>query len=869
MNFPASPATRIAPAAALAAIAAALLLAGAAPAAEPAKAEKRSEKAARLGRDASFAKADALRAARKHGWKTSGTFGSTAFELVEVSPTGVPVYMQTLISNASISAGARELHLAGGPTGSGILVGVWDQSGARAAHEVFSADGFTNVANKDTSAMAAHSTAVAAVIGANGPQATMYGVAPAAMIHCRTWGNDFSEMYANAMFSPADAGKIQISNHSYGSTHGWVQGNYAGYSGWYWFGGNYMPDGSGAKEDANFGGYGVRSAQIDMVAWESRYFLPVRSAGNDRNDAYGSSRSGDGIFYYIDPTTWMWTPTTWNAATAPGDDRTVNGGFDTIIADSTAKNALAVGSVSDAVINGTRAPQAATVALYSGFGPTDDGRVKPDLVANGETVLAPGSSTNTAYQSVSGTSFASPAVAGVGALLLQEAAELFPGTKLRASTLKALLLHGASDLGRPGPDFETGWGLVDAVGSMEPLVRMATEPEALSMNEGKLDASAATATYVVSWDGSEEFAATLVWTDPTADYTPVVPLDDPTPKLVHDLDIRVVASNGAVFMPFTLSAANPTANAVPGDNTVDNVEQVRIAPGAAPAGNLTITVSHKNSLREGAQEFGLVMTGQDVAEVVETVEFTATPTTGSTGSTVTVSVPAASLPAGATGILVREGSRKIAARNAAVSAGTLTVDFDLSNAQPGAWTLCFAVADGTVCASTPFEVTAVVPSALFEDGFEAASLSNWIAEGAAIALNTQIPTGGVSSALLSGDAVMAAAVDTLGYKDVRLQYTVACRSLRSGSYLAVEATVDGGATWHEVDRIAAAQRWATRSVAMPRTAAGNGDFAVRFRASLADGMDLTVDNVAITGLPAGAWSADGNGQTLIRSKRNR
>lgn len=828
---------------------------------KPVSQAERSEKAARLSRGAAVAKSDALRVARRNGWRTKGsTANGGGFELMEVSPSGVPVYYETLISNVAISSGATELRLAGGPTGAGILVGVWDQSGARAAHQVFTVDGSTNVWNKDTSSTAAHSTAVAGVIGANGPAATTFGVAPAADIHVRTWGGDTAEMYMNAMFSPSDAGRFQISNHSYGTTHGWTSGSYAGVSGWYFFGANYWPDGSGAKEDANFGAYGGRSAQIDQIAWEARYYLPVRSAGNDRNDAFGGSRNGDGVFYYVDPVTWMWTPTTWTAATAPQDD-SANGGYDTIIMDSTAKNALAVGSVTDAVLAGLRAPELATPALYSAFGPTDDGRVKPDLVANGETVYAPSNGSNTAYQTVSGTSFSAPAVTGVGALLLQEAAELFPGTKLRASTLKALLLHGATDLGRPGPDFQYGWGLVDAVASMEPLVRQAAEPESLSMTEDALDATRATATYAISWDGQSEFAATLCWTDPAAQNDAVPEVDNRAPKLVHDLDIRVVAADGTTFMPFTLDANNPTANAVPGDNVVDNVEQVRIAPGSAPAGVLTVTVSHKAGLREGAQEFGLVMTGHEGA--AEVVELTVSSNSAETGAVVDVTAPTAALPAGASAALRRGDSVKIVAASSTIGAST-NFSFNLANAEPGDWTLTIAGNDGAIVASFPFAVTAATPVALFNDGFEGASLDAWAAENVATVANTQIPTGETTSAELGQDALMAAAIDTTGRKDIMLQYAVACRTLASGSFLAVDMTTDGGATWTEVDRIASAQRWATRSVALPRTAGDNDGFAVRFRASLATDTAVTIDNVAVTGVSANAWSARGTGQTMLR-----
>ena len=44
---------------------------------------------------------------------------------------------------------------------------------------------------------------------------------------------------------------------------------------------------------------------------------------------------------------------------------------------------MTVGAVSDAVNDTTRDISKAEMTEYSGWGPTDDGRIKPDIVADG------------------------------------------------------------------------------------------------------------------------------------------------------------------------------------------------------------------------------------------------------------------------------------------------------------------------------------------------------------------------------------------------------------------------------------------------------------------------------------------------------
>jgi subtilisin family serine protease len=57
---------------------------------------------------------------------------------------------------------------------------------------------------------------------------------------------------------------------------------------------------------------------------------------------------------------------------------------------------------------------------FSSWGPVLDGRIKPDLVANGETLYSAEKTSDDSYSGKSGTSMAGPVAAGISALVVQE-----------------------------------------------------------------------------------------------------------------------------------------------------------------------------------------------------------------------------------------------------------------------------------------------------------------------------------------------------------------------------------------------------------------------------------------------------------------
>lgn len=102
----------------------------------------------------------------------------------------------------------------------------------------------------------------------------------------------------------------------------------------------------------------------------------------------------------------------------------------TIAAPGCAQNAITVGAVDDY----------GDVALFSSRGPTSDRRVKPDIMAPGVNIVSAAPDGEYAY--MSGTSQASPHIAGVVALLLDANKDLSP------SQVKNVLISTSDDLAR-------------------------------------------------------------------------------------------------------------------------------------------------------------------------------------------------------------------------------------------------------------------------------------------------------------------------------------------------------------------------------------------------------------------------------------
>ena len=116
------------------------------------------------------------------------------------------------------------------------------------------------------------------------------------------------------------------------------------------------------------------------------------------------------------------------------------------------------------------------LAIYSSRGYTSDLRVKPDVAVIGSSIMAPDAATNDGYTSKSGTSMATPLMAGIAALMVQANPDITPSEFkdiISAYSIERELVllddPGFNDcsLAETRPDNEFGFGQADPVAFVE------------------------------------------------------------------------------------------------------------------------------------------------------------------------------------------------------------------------------------------------------------------------------------------------------------------------------------------------------------------------------------------------------------------
>lgn len=446
-------------------------------------------------------------------------------------------------------------------TGKGFTVGMFEVGGyAEASHQQFTAKRVLLPPLRPHGGTAKHATNVASMLVASGKHGRSqykgiihegklksYYVAPDSIE-----AHMFRRLFALENWS--------VSNHSYGRNPGWRW--QASPATWVW---DARP--LSASHPDPFGAYMDESRVFDSVTHAANYVLPVVAAGNDKWDG---PEVGDTVVVRTDALGW-------HSKVITALDYRLNGGlrgYDCLSAQASAKNVLTVGALS----------RADTLVSFSSTGPTNDGRIKPDVVALGDRVLAAGEKdVVNGYTITSGTSFAAPAAAGVAVQLQQLFRRYFAVDPL-PSTIKAVIIHTARDIGNVGPDYRHGYGVVDALKAARQL-ETANNDGAFAVNEFRLKQNINQHFYIKAISANVPIVVTIAWSDPPATVTEggaVLNLPystSTTPKLVHDLDVWIdwKENNLTYFTkPWILDPTRPHLPATRGTNTRDNVEQVVI-----------------------------------------------------------------------------------------------------------------------------------------------------------------------------------------------------------------------------------------------------------------------------------------------------
>lgn len=477
--------------------------------------------------------------------------GDTSKKIFGVSEFGWPMYFTTNNAGAAATIRTDQLYTGGNLnldlSGDNMFIGLWEGDGVRGTHQdlnnrLIVGDFAVFLGSNDETSHATHVAGTMVSSGSNVPQSK--GMAYEATLYGYDWNNDYAEMAQRASLG------LLVSNHSYGI---------------------------GVFDNSNnlvvplyfFGKYNERAKDLDELLYAAPYYQPVIAAGNDRQLASSATNKA---------------------------------GYDMLGGYAMSKNAIVVAAVGQ--VNNYSSPFSVQMSNFSNYGPTDDGRIKPDISSKGLSVYSLDSDSDDDYSTKQGTSMAAPGVTGT-LLLLQELYNDENSNYMKAATLKGLISHSALEAGfTDGPDYKFGWGLLNAEAAASVILNNSTS--SLIVENDLLDQD------IFSIDveslGNEPLIITLAWTDPDGNVfygTPEEMLDDPTPLLVNDLDVRV-KQNSTEYFPWVLNPNQTLAGAAKGDNVVDNIEKIEINNAS---GNYTIEISHKGSLVNNHQNYSLIVTG--------------------------------------------------------------------------------------------------------------------------------------------------------------------------------------------------------------------------------------------------------------------
>ncbi|MFW5443654.1 MAG: S8 family serine peptidase [Methylococcaceae bacterium] len=409
--------------------------------------------------------------------------------------------------------------------GAGIDVLVYD-SGQVDDHIDFG----TRLTHGDTDTVSNHSTHVAGTLAGDGANSASeggsalqwHGVAPGADII--SYGTGWSG--ASTIFY-TDIGDIESDWDDAKNIHGADLGTAS-------LGSNVAANGYDCDLE---GQYGAASELMDAIVRGSlgEPYIATWAAGNERNTGICGT------------------------------------GYSTVAPPSCAKNPIHVGASNS---------NDDSMTGFSSWGPCDDGRLKPLVTAAGCQVGGDGGIMSTdggvpdthtththqqnGYYVSCGTSMATPGVAGIVTLMLEQYRDTYSTSdEFLPSTAKAILMNTSVDAGNTGPDFQFGFGLVDAQAAVDTIIEG-------RFREATLESNGEENQYAVRvLGGTPRLQVSLAWDDTEASSYSVN-------ALVNDINLELISPAGIVFQPWVLDPANPGNDAIQATDNVNNQEQVTV-----------------------------------------------------------------------------------------------------------------------------------------------------------------------------------------------------------------------------------------------------------------------------------------------------
>ena len=289
---------------------------------------------------------------------------------------------------------------------------------------------------------------------------------------------------------------------------------------------------------------------------------------------------------------------------AAGNDGPNSG---TVSPPATAKNIISVG-------NHKNRYSGAPDVMMSGSsrGPTEDGRIKPDLVAPGGYVRScraqEAGDTGTAtwssnyYLEYTGTSMATPNAAGAAVMVREYLEEIAQRPSPQGALVKALLVLGAQDIGsRDIPNKDEGWGRINLRNSLAPPGGQGIWVDDRSVMSGT--GNSKSYAFNISKDNGL-FKAVLTWSDERGSRFS-------SAQLVNDLDLEVTAPDGTVYLGNDFANGRSATGGT--RDSVNNLEVVLID--SASTGTWTVKVKDAQHSGSKSQPYAIAVLGHGVNDL--------------------------------------------------------------------------------------------------------------------------------------------------------------------------------------------------------------------------------------------------------------